>query len=282
LHNDCKYINKNMALFFCKYQGTGNDFILIDNRENIFIAEQERIAALCHRRFGIGADGLMLLQNCEGFDFEMIYFNADGKTSSMCGNGGRCIVAFAERLGIVKKGARNVRFLAIDGAHEAQLLEGDTVALAMQDVDIQNIRQIDKQIYMLDTGSPHYVQLGANLEQCDIMAEGRRIRYSPMFEEVGINVNFVENQAMENQANELSYIRMATYERGVEAPTFSCGTGATAAALVQHLHFGSSSPIYIATDGGNLSIKFSRNAHNFSDIWLIGAATFVFEGQIGV
>lgn len=266
-----------MNLFFSKYQGTGNDFILIDNRKNTFLADQNRIAALCHRRFGIGADGLMLLQNCEGFDFEMIYFNADGKTSSMCGNGGRCIVAFAERLGVVPKGAQNVRFLAIDGAHDAQIIGENTVALAMQNIDLQSIAQIDAQTYTLNTGSPHYVQLGADLATCDVMAEGRRIRNSPPFAEGGINVNFVENQP---NSDNLSHIRMATYERGVEAPTFSCGTGATAAALVQHLHFGSPSPIHIATDGGDLSVKFRHEKNIFSDIWLIGAATFVFEGQI--
>lgn len=262
-----------MEIAFYKYQGTGNDFILVDNRKGqVPSLSQVQIAHCCHRRFGIGADGFMLLQEKKGYDFEMVYYNSDGRQSSMCGNGGRCMVAFAHQLGAIENKAH---FYAIDGTHEALLSSPNYVELKMRDVECPNIYK--GQDYILDTGSPHYVRFVAAVDQINICQEGRNIRYAEPFKATGINVNFVE-------AINASTIKVATYERGVEDETYSCGTGVTAAALAHYTQgrrvgLGERT---VQTKGGNLKIKFDKLNKGFKNIWLCGAATFVFGGVIRI
>lgn len=228
------------------------------------------VAKLCDRRFGIGADGLMLLQNKEAYDFEMVYFNSDGNTSSMCGNGGRCIVAFANRLGIIKDKAH---FIATDGPHDA-LVKENRVSLKMNDV--KEIEK-NKEFCFLNTGSPHYVKFVEDVEKYNVFEEGKKIRYNERFKKEGTNVNFIERKP-----NSL-YVR--TYERGVEDETYSCGTGVTAAALIAAISNKSTAEYYcdIQTLGGNIKVSFKKNpGGSFSDIWLEGPAEFVFKGEIKV
>jgi diaminopimelate epimerase len=258
-----------MNIPFYKYQGTGNDFVLIDNRTNIFDRERRDIVAqICHRRFGIGADGFILLQNKEGYDFEMVYYNADGNESTMCGNGGRCIVQFAHDLGVI---GNTTRFLAVDGPHDAQVKDG-LVHLHM--IDVNSVNALDEKTFFLNTGSPHYVKSVSEIEQFPIFEQGKAIRYSEAFAPGGTNVNF-----MEMQDNTL-FVR--TYERGVEDETYSCGTGVTAAAIAAS-KLGASIPVAVKTLGGNLQVSFSQSGeNNYSDIYLIGPAKKVFAGQIDV
>lgn len=258
-----------MKVEFYKYQGTGNDFILLDNRENIYDdVSEKQIKITCDRRFGIGADGLMLLNKKEGYDFEMVYHNSDGKVGSMCGNGGRCIVKFAAKLGIKKK---EYSFFASDGAHQAEIDFDKEVSLKMNDVS-NVIFSLDS--YILDTGSPHYVTVVNDLDSLNIKEEGAKIRNSKEFAEKGINVNFIKNLGKDK-------IFVATYERGVEDETFSCGTGITAAALVSAHNDNGFNRVEVRTKGGNLSVEFDKiNDKEFKDIWLSGPAEFVFSGII--
>lgn len=259
-----------MQIPFYKYQGTGNDFILIDNRTNLIQnLSSKTIARWCDRKFGIGADGLMLLQNKEGFDFEMVYYNSDGNSSSMCGNGGRCITAFADFLGILKD--NKAYFLAVDGPHEAVLTQENYVELKMINVST------DSTIF-IDTGSPHHIEFVEQIEGLDVYNKGKAIRNNNLYKKEGTNVNFVAVQ-------ENNCIEVATYERGVEDETLSCGTGVTAAALAYHLKFSkdnSPAPIHIQTKGGQLKVHFKVQAHLFYDIWLCGPATPVFHGFINL
>jgi diaminopimelate epimerase len=257
-----------MKLHFFKYQGTGNDFVLIDNRDRRIQLTTEQINFLCNRRFGIGADGLMMLESEPGYDFKMVYYNSDGNESSMCGNGGRCITAFAKYLGVIEEKAK---FLAIDGAHEAYI-KGDEVSLKMQDVKRV---EVGSDFFFLDTGSPHYVKQVTHLNDLNLVEEGRAIRYNERFKEVGTNVNFIEKQE--------GALFVRTYERGVEDETLSCGTGVTAAALVAALTglADTKNNCSIVTRGGRLNVKFDKALeHTFYNVWLEGAATFVFEGHI--
>lgn len=261
-----------MKLFFYKYQGTGNDFILLDNRgERYSSLSKEQIAWLCDRRFGIGGDGLMLLQVKEGFDFEMVYFNADGQASSMCGNGGRCLVAFAEFLGMLKD--KKAYFLAVDGPHEAVVSAPSYVELKMSDVTADNYGQED---FFLNTGSPHYLAFVSDLDAVNVYEQGRMIRYNSSYKEEGTNVNFIEIKAP-------NHIAVATYERGVEAETLSCGTGVTAAALAYHLSHSEqtgANTVKIQTKGGQLMVRYQQVDHHFENIWLCGPAQQVFAGQL--
>jgi diaminopimelate epimerase len=257
-----------MQISFYKYQGTGNDFIMIDNRQQQVALSQEQVALVCNRRFGVGADGLILLEPEPGVDFRMVYYNSDGNRSSMCGNGGRCITAFARDLGIVTDKAK---FLAIDGIHESTV-EGDSVALKMQDV--KQVESGDGYFY-LDTGSPHYVKVVNDVNALDVYNEGKKIRYSDRFRDSGTNVNFMA------KADDEIFVR--TYERGVEDETYSCGTGVTAAALVAALSGLSTAKnnCVIHTRGGTLEVSFEKVLEqNFYNIWLKGEAKKVFTGNI--
>lgn len=252
---------------FYKYQGTGNDFVMIDNRNLQFPTDKKLIRQLCDRRFGIGGDGLILLENDPTADFKMVYFNSDGSESTMCGNGGRCITAFAKFLTIFND---KTTFQAIDGTHEAEVNNG-LVKLKMIDVDsLQN----DGQCTVLNTGSPHFVQWVQNLESYDVRGNGNKIRYSATYQSEGINVNFAEELGE-------GKIFVRTYERGVEDETFSCGTGATAAALV-YLKDRHKNEVEVKVLGGNLKIYATQNAEVFTDIWLEGPAEQVFRGEINL
>ena len=255
---------------FTKYQGTGNDFVLIDQRQNQYLAldDHKEIELLCNRKFGIGADGLILIQNKEGFDFEMIYYNADGYQSSMCGNGGRCITSFAKELGIKDS---NFTFLAIDGPHESKINASGEVSLQMQDVN-SIIKGEDH--YILNTGSPHYVIFVEDVSDIDVKQIGESIRYSKPFAKEGINVNFVEKTK--------EGIIVATYERGVEDETLSCGTGVTACAIAYALESDNKDlqNVKVETKGGSLSVSFSAlPSGKFKNIWLKGPATRTFVGE---
>lgn len=258
-----------MAISFYKYQGTGNDFVMIDNRKLTFPADDEALVKqLCDRRMGIGADGLILLQDHPDYDFEMVYFNADGRLGSMCGNGARCTVRFAKQLGVIEDVAC---FLAADGEHQASI-ERDEIHLKMNDV--QGVEKIGEDYY-LNTGSPHYIRFVDDVENLDVYTEGRAIRYNDRFKAVGTNVNFVQRLG-ENE------IFVRTYERGVEDETLSCGTGVTAAALVAGIK-GMQSPLKVKVLGGELQVAFERNSDgSFKYIYLIGPARLVFTGSITI
>lgn len=256
-----------MKYTFYKYQGTGNDFIIFDNREGNLILTNEQVNHLCDRRFGIGADGLMLLETAKGYDFKMTYYNADGKEGSMCGNGGRCLTRFANDMGIHLS---NYKFIAIDGEHEASLGENDWINLKMCDVTVIDEYHGD---YLLNTGSPHYVKQVTDVMKIDVVNEGKTIRYSHDFKEKGINVNFVETNS--------KGIVVRTYERGVEDETYSCGTGVTAAALVFAHNEKGFNRIEVKTKGGHLAVEFDKTGEvSFENIWLCGPATFVFKGEV--
>lgn len=257
-----------MTHTFYKYQGTGNDFVFVDNRQELFSKNNTKlIAHLCDRRFGVGADGLILLENDTVSDFKMVYFNADGNQSTMCGNGGRCIVAFAEMLNIIKG---KTRFNAIDGLHEASI-ENGFVKLKMQDVEA--IEVYDNHIF-LNTGSPHHVTLVNNLKTFDVKTEGSKIRYGSPYNQEGTNVNFVEQINSETFA-------VRTYERGVENETLSCGTGVTAVALSMHaIEKTKAEEITLNVEGGVLKVSFNKTNNGYKNIWLQGPATLVFKGEI--
>lgn len=253
---------------FYKYQGTGNDFIIVDNRlQTINKNDTKRIAELCDRRFGIGADGFILLENDISVDFKMVYYNADGNESSMCGNGGRCITAFANFIGIIQNTAE---FTAIDGLHKAKI-EEDKVYLQMQDVSKVDVY---KDHLFLNTGSPHHVQFVSELKEFDVKNNGLKIRHGEPYNEAGANVNFVEQTAPDS-------FQVRTYERGVEDETFSCGTGVTAVALAMHKSGKTqSNTVHLITPGGQLRVTFDSNENGYSNIWLIGPAQQVFKGEL--
>ena len=254
-----------MIIDFYKYQGTGNDFIMIDDRREEFdLTDNDLIAALCERRMGIGADGLILLRDHEFLDFEMIYFNADGKQSSMCGNGGRCIISFAKMLEITEE---ETTFMAIDGEHKGRLMD-DGINLQMQDV--KKIEGVGDGL-VLDTGSPHYIEMVDDLYNLDVNKEGRKIRNLAPFKKEGINVNFVLD------TNEL---QIRTYERGVEAETLSCGTGVVATVIA--LHYANcieETLVNVKTKGGELTVSFEEFNGSYRNIWLSGEASMVFAGE---
>ncbi|PZX58366.1 diaminopimelate epimerase [Algoriphagus ratkowskyi] len=257
-----------MQISFYKYQGTGNDFIMIDDRGQEFDdSDLQLVSKICDRKFGIGADGLILIRNHTEFDFEMIYFNADG-SQSMCGNGARCAVAFSAYLGIINE---KTNFLAIDGAHDAILKDG-LVELLMGNVAGIEVKGTDS---FINTGSPHHIRFVEDVENYPVFDEGKKIRYDQMHSPAGTNVNFVEKLSEDE-------IFVRTYERGVEDETLSCGTGVTAAAIA----FGrdqSVASIKIKTLGGQLSVKFKASVDGgFNEVWLIGPAEQVFAGKINL
>lgn len=255
---------------FSKYQGAGNDFILIDNRNLVIDSKnKELIKKLCDRRFGIGGDGLMLLQEAENFDFEMVYFNADGAEGTMCGNGGRCIVAFARDLEII---AKKTDFVAVDGPHVAEITDSQ-VNLGM--IDVKEINR-DGDAFVLNTGSPHYILKVQDLANLNVFKEGYAIRNNDKYAAKGINVNFIE-------AEDNGYF-VRTFERGVEDETYACGTGATAAAMAmaidQNLEGDITLPIRVL--GGQLYISFLKSGNTFTNVYLKGPANFVFSGEIEI
>lgn len=252
---------------FSKYQGTGNDFVLIDNRDAIYQLSTKDIAHLCHRRLGIGADGLMLLEHADGYDFRMVYYNADGNESTMCGNGGRCITAFAHKLGIITDRAH---FVAIDGPHHATLDADGTVHLHMQDVP--NITP-EEGYTVLNTGSPHHVQWVKDVQEVDVAGLGRSIRHHERYAPGGTNVNF----AMVKDGQ----LSVRTYERGVEDETLSCGTGVTAAAIASTCTSTGTYILPVNTPGGKLSVSFFKDTPSSArNVILSGPAILVFEGEI--
>lgn len=255
-----------MEFKFEKYQGTGNDFVMVDHRNGgLESLTTEQIALICHRRFGVGADGFILIENDDQFDFKMVYFNSDGRQSTMCGNGGRCSVMFARSLGIGSDD--KIEFSAIDGKHSASVSSG-IVSLSMQDVNSIEHKSDD---LFLDTGSPHHVQRVSNLSSFDVDSEGRRIR-NEVYGTEGSNVNFIEFK------DDVLHVR--TYERGVEGETYSCGTGVTASALAVHnLGVSTSNRIDIQTPGGQLAVSFSLVDGVYQNIHLIGPAENVFSGS---
>lgn len=255
-----------MKIDFFKYHGTGNDFILIDNRNGQFPAEDHLlIEKMCHRNFGIGADGLMLLENHPELDFRMVYFNSDGKEGSMCGNGGRCMVLFAKHLGII---GQHAEFMAVDGVHKAEI-QGDTISLKMSDVKEV---EIATDYIFLDTGSPHHVIFSQNVtDDIDVFNIGKKIRYEK-YGETGANVNFVEKKTP-------SVFKIRTYERGVENETLSCGTGVVAAALAMTATKRTeSNPVFLETMGGQLQVHFEIENGVYTNIFLTGPAKRVFKG----
>lgn len=255
-----------MTIKFYKYQGTGNDFVMVDNRLKTFPSNDVKlIENLCNRRFGIGADGLILLENDTTADFKMVYFNSDGNQSTMCGNGGRCLVAFAKKLDIIKNKAT---FMAIDGLHHVTIDDFGLVSLQMRDVHEINVHN---DYVFLDTGSPHHIQLVENLINYDVKNEGSRIRNSNLYGKEGSNVNFVK-QISENEFS------IRTFERGVEDETLSCGTGATATAIAMFaLGKTNTNNLIINVQGGKLQVTFDEKNGVFTNVFLTGPANFVFE-----
>lgn len=262
-----------MKVIFEKYQGNGNDFVIIDDRKNIFDTSKKIIEKLCDRRYGIGADGLMLIRESKKSDFEMLYFNSDGLLGTMCGNGGRCIAAFAFKNGISK---RNMIFNAVDGLHEAvinkEIIPGKSFFVSLRMTDVKNIKERNS-YYFLDTGSPHHVVFVENVNDIDVYEQGKKIRYSEMYKPGGTNVNFVEI------TGDTIFVR--TYERGVENETLSCGTGVTASAIATYLKTGNK-PELIKTKGGDFEVDFKVDNYTFTDILLKGPAEMVFKGEIEI
>lgn len=263
-----------------KYQGAGNDFLIADNRDGAIVLTAQQVAKLCDRRYGIGADGLMLLESSEGYDFRMVYYNSDGSGGMMCGNGGRCIVAFA-----ADRGLKHFDFDAADGFHTAQILEDRSgvkiVRLKMKDVNgyerYESLTGANAQSdgYFLDTGTRHYVRFVSGLEEYDIVTDGRDIRYNAEeLQPVGANVNFVEPYDWG--------VKVRTYEKGVEDETFACGTGIVASCLASYVH--GLKPTAICQDGrvrydvmakrDSLSVDFIPD-QLAKDVWLTGPATYV-------
>ena len=250
---------------FYKYHGTGNDFIMVDDRAVSFEVTTERVAALCHRRFGIGADGLILIQPSSEGDFKMVYFNSDANQSTMCGNGGRCAIKFAQHIGMIEN---HCTFMAIDGLHEGFIADDGIIHLRM--IDVADAVPSNGAWFM-DTGSPHHVAKVEHVENVPVFEAGRKLRKS--YGDEGSNINFVE---VDNGS-----LNVRTYERGVEDETLSCGTGVTASALTAYqLGWVKSNEVAVKTPGGNLRVQFNHTPKGFENVWLIGPAVFVFQGEI--
>lgn len=256
-----------MNLPFYKYQGTGNDFVMIDNRTKIFPKEKtDKISQICDRHFGIGADGVILIEDDENLDFKMIYFNADG-SQTFCGNGARCTVAFAKYLGIIDK---KTNFTAVDGEHFATI-EDDIISLQMIDV---NEIEVNKDAVFMYTGTQHHVEMVDELDNYPVFENGKKIRNS--YSGVGSNVNFV-------QQIDKDTFRVRTYEKGVEDETLACGTGVTAVAIAMHkINKTKSSSIKLPVEGGNLEVSFIEDKGVYTNVFLTGSAKFVFEGSVEI
>ena len=260
-----------MQLEFYKYQGAGNDFVMIDNRSGFFPKENTQLVAhLCDRRFGIGGDGLILLENDSDTDFKMVYYNSDGNQSSMCGNGGRCLVAFAKDLEVIED---KTTFIATDGLHHASFEDNGLVSLQMIDVPTIAIKNDHS---FLNTGSPHHVQMVEDLEHYNIKEEGAAIRYGELYGAAGSNINFVK------KIDDTTF-RLRTYERGVEDETLACGTGATAVAIAMNATGQTNATaINVNVEGGKLVVSFDKGENGFTNVFLKGPAEFVFKGTIDI
>jgi len=259
-----------VKIHFYKYQATGNDFVLIDNRTSGYSFSKRQIEKICHRRFGVGADGLMLIEKHPTLDFNLVYYNSDG-SQSLCGNGSRAAVVMAATLGLFYK---HTTFNAYDGSHEAELMDREIVRLKMNDVTV--VKKMGDE-YFIHTGSPHHLRIVKDVNSFPVVEEGRKIRYGENYAPVGTNANFIELQ-------ENNTIAVRTYERGVEDETFSCGTGVTASALAASFH-GYTSPVHIKVKGGELSVEFKPGPSGsvpttFQDVFLVGPAKMVFEGDL--
>ncbi|MFN0728973.1 diaminopimelate epimerase [Polaribacter gochangensis] len=257
-----------MDITFHKYEGTGNDFIMIDNRDNSFPKNNIALVnKLCDRHFGVGADGLILLENDAETDFKMVYFNADGNEGTMCGNGGRCIVAFAYKLNVISE---KTTFNAVDGLHHASIENG---LVSLQMIDVKKTEVHTNHVFV-NTGSPHHVQLVKNIDTYDVVTNGRKLRNE--YGNQGSNINFVE------QINETTF-KVRTYERGVEDETLACGTGVTAVAIAMHkTNKTNSRVIKLPVLGGELEVSFSVENNQYKNVFLKGPATFVFKGIINI
>ena len=260
-----------MQIDFYKYQGTGNDFVMIDNRTLFFPKENVQLVAhLCDRRFGIGGDGLILLENDEATDFKMVYYNSDGNEGSMCGNGGRCLVAFAKKLNVFEG---SCTFIATDGLHHASIDKDGVVSLQM--IDVANIKKETNYTFM-NTGSPHHVQVVDDLEHYNVKENGAALRYGSLYGKEGSNINFVK------QINADTF-SLRTYERGVEDETLACGTGATAVAIAMNATGQTAATaINLNVEGGKLAVSFDVDNEKYRNVFLIGPAEFVFKGSIEV
>ena len=260
-----------MQIEFYKYQGTGNDFVMIDNRSNFFPKDNiQLIARLCDRRFGIGGDGLILLENDTETDFKMVYYNSDGNQSSMCGNGGRCLVAFAKKLNVIQD---NTTFIATDGVHHASVADNGIVSLQM--IDVPEVKITPDYVFM-NTGSPHHIQLVEDLEHYNVKENGASIRYGELYGKQGSNINFVK------KIDETTF-SLRTYERGVEDETLACGTGATAVAIAMNvLGETKANSIDLNVEGGKLVVSFDEKDGKFTNVFLKGPAEFVFKGNIEI
>ncbi len=279
-----------MKLRFYKYQGAGNDFLIADNRDGSIVLSTEHIASLCDRRYGIGADGLMLLENCDGYDFRMVYYNSDGSGGMMCGNGGRCIVAFA-----ADRGLRSFGFLAADGPHYAEIVSEDgvekTVRLQMKGVTVCHHYgklsdvNVPSDGYFLDTGTRHFVRFVESVDSYDIVAEGREIRYNAVeLQPVGANVNFVEPAQ--------GFIKVRTYEKGVEDETFACGTGVVASCIAAYRSGIRPSEINgaelrydVAAKRDRLSVCFKPSSSSegvAENVWLTGPVRYIAEIEVSL
>jgi diaminopimelate epimerase len=260
-----------MELEFYKYQGTGNDFVMIDNRSNSFPKENTQLVAhLCDRRFGIGADGLILLDNDATTDFRMVYYNSDGNLSSMCGNGGRCLVAFAKKLNVIQN---ETTFMATDGLHYATVGADGIVSLQM--IDVAEIKNTPDYSF-LNTGSPHHVQLVTDLEHYNVKENGAAIRYGDLYGQQGSNINFVK------KIDDATF-SLRTYERGVEDETLACGTGATAVAIAMNATRQTDlNTIHLNVEGGKLAVSFDIEDGKYTNVFLKGPAEFVFKGTIQI
>lgn len=261
-----------MKVEFFKYHGAGNDFVMIDCRKHDeFFFDRKRVEFLCDRHLGIGADGLILLLNDKKSDFRMKYFNSDGAEGSMCGNGGRCIAAFARDLNLIKLKAT---FKGIDGIHVADILGPEVVSLKM--IDVMKVKELEDG-YLIDTGSPHFVTFRDKISEIDVFTEGRKIRHQARFADSGANVNFVEPLSS-------NAFKMRTFERGVENETLACGTGSVASAISSYYRKKPDKCSYtIEAPGGTLFVKFvpQKDGH-FTDVWLEGPVKFVYRGEIDI
>ena len=259
-----------MKIDFFKYEGTGNDFVIIDNRELTFQKNDKTlIQNICDRKKGVGADGLILLENHDELDFSMIYFNADGSESGFCGNGSRCITHLSNNLNIIND---NAKFNAIDGIHESKITNG-RISVKMNDILKSEIFKYNDKYSttFVDTGSPHLIRIYENIDSIDIVKEARELKliYSEYTD--GLNINFCQISD--------SKIKLRTYERGVEDETLSCGTGAVASAVfLKDSGLVSNDKIEILMKGGLLSVELNKEKNLFSDIWLSGEVNMVFKG----